>query len=96
MKLNCGWCGRPCDETSAFHKFLQRHDLVPKCYSDAPDEWLPFLDLLVADLKDMGWSGEIAQIKSKFGHLCFYADEVTDAMNVRIAQAAAQIRALGR
>lgn len=96
MKPNCPWCGRPCDETAAFHQFLQRHDLVPECYSDAPDEWLPFLDLLVTDLKDMGWSGKIAQIKSKFGHLCFYAEEVNDAMDVRIAQAAAQIRGLSR
>lgn len=92
-RKRCGWCGdRPCDGTSLFHAFLQRHDLHPECWSSAPDEWLTFLDLLVIDLKQMGWSGKVTQIKSKFGHLRFYAEDTTDAMDERIRLTAAQIR----
>jgi hypothetical protein len=35
--------------------------------------WVPLLTRLATDLKNMGWTGAVEQIKEKFGSLRFYA-----------------------
>lgn len=54
--------------------------------------WLPILDRLAADLKEMGWDGSLSQVKEKFGTLRFYAnfsakDEVWKKFHERIGKA---------
>lgn len=84
----CESCGATvCDTTDAFHALLRHHDLHPWCWSDPPDGWLGLIDRLVVDLKGMGWSGKVSQVKQKFGQLCFYGEELSDAMSARIDQA---------
>lgn len=55
--------------------------------------WVPILDRLATDLKALGWTGSVEQIKEKFGTLRFYAradgvsPEQIQSFNDRIAQA---------
>ena len=37
--------------------------------------WKPLVDKLIADLRAVGWNGDIHQIKEKFGGLRFYIGE---------------------
>jgi len=36
------------------------------------DGWVPVLDQLATDLKALGWTGGLDQVKEKFGYLRFY------------------------
>lgn len=51
------------------------------------DGWIPILDRLAHDLKQMGWDGHVHQIKEKFGTLRFYIGHGTEEMFQRIARA---------
>ena len=89
----CKWCGcAGCDPTTAFHTLLRRHNLHSRGWSEIRDGWLVLVDNLVVDLYEMGWSGNIAQIKEKFGALCFYAEDTDAAMERLIGRAAEQSR----
>ena len=88
----CGADKRYCKPDDAFHDLLRRHDLHPWCWSDSPDAWLPLIDRLIVDLKIMGWTGVIAQIKEKFGELRFYAEDTTPGMDARIDAASVTSR----
>lgn len=81
----CPWCGATlCDDSNAFHAYLRRHDLHPWCWSGVGDGWLPIVEALTGDLRALGWSGKVAQIKEKFGTLRFYAEQTNAAMEARI------------
>ncbi|MSP93212.1 MAG: hypothetical protein EXR79_15670 [Myxococcales bacterium] len=87
----CTWCGATrCDPADAFHELLRRHGLHAGCWSDGPPGWLELIDALFSDLRTLGWRGELAQIKQKFGRLRVYADGLDAAMAARITRAEAQ------
>lgn len=75
--------------------FLERHGLTgenrPYCGASFGPGWVPLLDRLVTDLKALGWDGECAQIKEKFGGLRFYiggaTEETFKPIHDRIAEA---------
>lgn len=91
----CTWCGadsKYCNKNDAFHDLLRRHDLHPWCWSGVGPGWLLLVERLVADLKAMGWRGDVAQIKEKFFELRFYAEDTTPDMEARISAATAESR----
>lgn len=49
--------------------------------------WGPLMDKLVEDITKLGWDGQIAQVKEKFGGLRFYVGHASDAIFERIAKA---------
>lgn len=49
--------------------------------------WREIVQCLIDDLFEMGWDGELLQIKEKFGGLRFYTGRTTEEMFARIAQA---------
>jgi len=49
--------------------------------------WHKLIRNLVRDLYKLGWDGRVYQIKEKFGGLCFYIGEGTDAIHARVAEA---------
>lgn len=49
--------------------------------------WKDVVTRLIDDLFELGWDGQLFQIKEKFGGLRFYTGACTDAMYARIAQA---------
>lgn len=62
------------DAQHPFDEFVKKHDLKLAIPSRVSDGWLPLLEDLVSKLKQRGWTGEVAQIKEKFGGLRFYAN----------------------
>ena len=87
----CLWCcATECDPSDAFHELLSSHGLHVSCWSCVGEGWIPLLDRLCADLRELGWPGSVAQIKEKMGALRFYADGLDDAMQRRIQAAAAE------
>lgn len=55
---------------------LSKYDIQPRVWSDCPTGWLPLVDATLAALKAMGWRGHAGQIKSKFGGLRLYLDDL--------------------
>lgn len=49
--------------------------------------WSKLIAELVRDLEQLGWDGEVHQVKEKFGGLRFYIDYGSDAVNKRIETA---------
>jgi hypothetical protein len=49
--------------------------------------WSGILERLINDLFELGWNGEVLQIKEKFGGLRFYTNGSTEAIHQRIVQA---------
>lgn len=49
--------------------------------------WGGVIERLIADLQDLGWNGEIHQVKEKFGALRFYVGPANDAIYARIVRA---------
>ena len=89
-------------DTGAFEAWVEKYQIGPgmndlhkdpegDLYSGfdgtVGEGWVPILDRLAADLIAMGWERSVAQIKEKFGTLCFYAEGTTRAMDDRIDQA---------
>ena len=57
-------------------------------------EWAGIIERLVIDLFNMGWNGEVLQVKAKFGELRFYiGDDRTEEMWERICRATVESRA---
>jgi hypothetical protein len=52
--------------------------------------WCGIVHRLVADLLELGWDGEVFQVKEKFGGLRFYIRDSTPAMSNRIFMAEGQ------
>jgi hypothetical protein len=52
--------------------------------------WAGIIERLVHDLFQMGWNGEVLQVKEKFGGLRFYTTTTSDLMDARIDQAATE------
>lgn len=55
--------------------------------SDVGAGWSKIVEDLVYDLLELGWNGEVVQIKEKFGGLRFYVNEASDAVHERIYEA---------
>ncbi len=49
--------------------------------------WIPLVEHLINDLFLLGWGGQLAQVKEKFGGLRFYADGLTPEMEKLINDA---------
>ena len=49
--------------------------------------WKDILVRLINDLEQLGWNGQLCQVKEKFGGLRFYINAASDAVWKRIAQA---------
>ena len=49
--------------------------------------WHPLVEELIEDLFQLGWDGELFQIKEKFGTLRFYIGEGSDEVHNRITEA---------
>lgn len=56
-------------------------------YNSVGPGWRGILERLVEDLFTLGWDGQIAQVKEKFGGLRFYIGAGSPAVWERIAQA---------
>ena len=67
-----------------YRQFCEEHNLNPVCSSGVGPGWIPLLENLVVDLKQLGWDGDIQQIKEKFAQLRFYIGKGTDAIHNRI------------
>ena len=92
----------PAYASSAFFAWVKRHGIGPGMsdrYDDLHysgfDGWVgrgwveQILEPLAVDLKALGWSGRVRQIKEKFGTLRFYVDADDTKIRARIAVAAA-------
>ena len=62
---------------TGFEQFKTSREAV---LDQVPDSWKPIVDKLIDDLFQVGWNGEIAQIKEKFGGLRFYINYGSDAI----------------
>ena len=51
--------------------------------------WIPLIEELIKDLKELGWDGDIQQVKEKFGGLRFYINGGSNAVFARIDKAEA-------
>jgi len=49
--------------------------------------WHPLVSKLIDDLFELGWDGELIQIKEKFGGLRFYVGDASDEIHKRIVEA---------
>lgn len=49
--------------------------------SIVPQGWKTIVRQLITELFDMGWDGDLFQVKEKFGSLRFYIGDGTDAMH---------------
>lgn len=58
--------------------FLQPVTLEEFCY--IPDYWLPEIQELIKNLLELGWDGELHQVKVKFDELRFYIATGTKEM----------------
>lgn len=49
--------------------------------------WAEIIKNLMSDLDDLGWDGDVAQVKEKFGMLRFYIGEGSKEIHSRIYEA---------
>ena len=59
---------------------------------DLPMPWHPIVSNLIDDLFELGWDGDIHQVKEKFGALRFYIGQGSDEIFDRIDEAEGQTR----
>ena len=70
----------PTEETA----WESRHKLIAKCQSYVGPGWGDILKRLINDLFELGWDGQVAQVKEKFGGLRFYIGSANEAIHERI------------
>jgi hypothetical protein len=58
--------------------FLEPITLEEFCY--IPDYWLPEIQVMIKGLLELGWNGEVHQVKVKFDQLRFYIGTGTKEM----------------
>lgn len=77
------------DSKLSYLALLQDHNLAPSAESGIGPGWVSLVDILVQDLKRMGWDGQVDHIKVKKGMLRFYipARSITPTIKARIALA---------
>ena len=63
----------------------KRRSSLEESILEAPPGWHPLIRELHKKLIEMGWAGEIQQIKEKFGGLRFYVSGATDEQYQLIA-----------
>lgn len=51
---------------------------------ETDDGWIPLLDELCKELKNLNFNGKVTQVKEKFGGLRFYVSSATDKQNAII------------
>lgn len=77
---------------TAINSVLRKHGIDPaeiRCGADCGDGWAGIVDSLLTDLKALGWTGEIQQIKNKWGGLETYVSDATGPHHDLIAKARA-------
>lgn len=60
---------------------------VEQVASSMYDGWHDLVAKMLNDLFDLGWDGQLRQIKEKFGSLRVYVLNTDEAINARIAEA---------
>lgn len=66
----------------------KRFSLTVKDIKDrVPEGWDLVMESLIHDLLEMGWDGQIIDVKEKYGTLRFYTGPLTDKMHERVRQA---------
>lgn len=60
---------------------------IEHIYNSVGKGWRNILEELLCDLEELGWDGNIHQIKEKFGGLRFYIGNGTDEIFDRIEKA---------
>lgn len=60
---------------------------VPDVLNCVGSGWHAVVTKLIDDLFELGWDGQLAQIKEKFGGLRFYIEQGDEAVWTRIEQA---------
>lgn len=78
------------DNDQVFEALFTDRGYESPAWSGVGPGWFPLLRDLLDDLKTLGFKGQIAQVKEKFGELRFYADGATLAQGKRIARAEAE------
>src|SRR5574337_572853 len=58
--------------------------LIAKCQAHVGPGWHDIVKRLINDLFELGWDGHVGQVKEKFGGLCFYIGQGSDAIYERI------------
>ena len=53
-------------------KLEDKMDLITECQSHVGRGWHDILRRLIGDLFELGWDGQVLQVKEKFGGLRFY------------------------
>ena len=64
-----------------------RHKLIADCKSHVGPGWHDILTRLVDGLFELGWDGQVLQVKEKFGGLRFYVGSSSMAIHDRIQEA---------
>lgn len=73
--------------TSGFEIDGKREATLEDVQSCVGKGWHDILARLVKDLFDLGWDGEVSQVKEKFGGLRFYTGAMSDECYKRVSQA---------
>ena len=68
-------------------KLEDKMDLITKCQSHVGPGWHDILTRLINDLFELGWDGQVLQVKEKFGGLRFYVGSASNAVYERIRNA---------
>ena len=64
-----------------------REALIAKCQGHVGPGWHDILKRLINDLFELGWDGQVLQVKEKFGGLRFYVGGASHAIYKRIEAA---------
>ena len=65
-------------------KLEDKIDLITECQSHVGPGWHDILRRLISDLFELGWDGEMLQVKEKFGALRFYVGSASKPIWDRI------------
>lgn len=64
-----------------------KEDTVDGLFKYVPKGWHSLVEQLVHDLFELGWDGQVLQVKEKFGGLRFYIGQASPAIYDRIEEA---------
>jgi hypothetical protein len=75
-----------------YKELLEKYNLSPHCVSNIPIGWIPMVDKLIQNLFDLGWDGNLNQIKAKFGRLRFYLNSENESPEIKAKIHEAEIK----
>lgn len=75
-------------EYNFIYAFLDLRGIdYPECGFECPPGWLPIVLRALDRMRSVGWTGQLAQVKEKFGGLRIYVDDHTDEVDAVIKAA---------